>query len=67
MSEVKAFDLPETEIAARRQAMRDAIASARIEGGTVSDEARAIMELHNLGHIDDDEMMRRIRLRHVRG
>lgn len=52
--------LPAAEVAARRDAMRDAIASARIEGVDVTPAARAIMELHNQGLITDDEMIRRV-------
>lgn len=66
MSDAELAKLPAVEIAARRDAMRDAIASARIEGGVIGPEARAIMELYCTGMIDADEMADRIRRRHVR-
>ena len=56
-----ALDLPAEEIAARRDATRGAIASARIEGVEVSAGARAIMELYDQGRIGEDEMIARIR------
>lgn len=60
--------MPDTPIAAlvpdsaaqHRDAMRDAIASARIEGMRVSDEAQAIMELYTQGRITEAEMVKQV-------
>ena len=65
MPDVVAQGLTAEEIANRREAMRDAIASARIEGLAVSDGARAVMDLHAQGRIGADEMIARIRRLHV--
>jgi len=59
MSDTRLAELPAAEVAARWDAMRDAMASARIEGVNIPPEARAIMELHDLRRIGDEEMMRR--------
>ena len=67
MSEVETLDLSEAEVAIRLDNMRAAIASARIEGAEVSAGARSIMELYNRGHIDADEMIRRIHVLHAEG
>ena len=53
------------EIAARREATRDAIASARIEGLEVSAGARVLMDLYDQGQIGEEELIARIRQLHV--
>ena len=53
--------LTREEVAARRSHMHSAIASARMEGIEIDADARAIMELHNVGEIGDEEMMDRLR------
>ena len=66
--------MPDTPVAAlvpdmparRRDAMRDAVASARIEGMRVSDDARAIMELYTQGHITETEMVEQVSQLHGR-
>lgn len=58
MSQTKLVELPQGEAQARRDAMRDAVASARIEGVSIPPEAIAIMEMHNEGRIDGEEMIR---------
>ena len=65
MPDTAALGLPMEEIAARRGATRDAISSARIEGLEVSDEARALMELHDQGQISAGDMIARIHALHV--
>lgn len=67
MSEVETLDLSEAEVAVRLDNMRAAIASARIEGAEVSAGSRAVMELYNRGHINADEMIRRIHVLHAGG
>lgn len=57
--------LTREEIERRRRHMGSAIESARIEGGEVGPEARAIMDEYCSGRIDTDEMVARIRRRHV--
>lgn len=47
-------------VARRRDAMRDAVASARIEGVRVSDDARTIMKLYTQGHITETEMVEQV-------
>ena len=61
MPDTVAVSLPAEEVAARRDAMRDAIASARIEGAEVSPGARSLMELYAQGCIGEEEMIARIR------
>lgn len=65
MSQARLVELPQGETQARRDAMRTAVASARIEGVGIPPEAVAIMELHNEGRIDGEEMMRRLCQLHV--
>lgn len=48
------------ETASRRDAVRAAVASARIEGARVSDGAQAIMELYAQGRITEEEMVARV-------
>ena len=50
MSQTKLVELPQGEAQARRDAMRDAV---------------AIMEMHNEGRIDGEEMIRRLCDLHV--
>ncbi len=57
--------LTEKEVAARRDATRDAVASARIEGMAVSAAARALMDLHDAGQISDAELIAAVRQLHA--
>lgn len=56
---------PET-IAQRRAASFEAIENARLEGLPISEETKAIMDAHDRGEIDKDEMKRRVMRQHVR-
>ena len=66
MVDAVAPGLSPEEVAARREATRDAIASARIEGLEVSAGARVLMDLYNQGQIGEQELIARIRQLHVR-
>ena len=57
--------LTHEEIERRRRHMDSAIESARIEGGEIGPETRAIMDEYCTGRIDTDEMVSRIRRRHA--
>lgn len=48
------------ETASRRDAVRAAMASARIGRAPVSDGAQTIMELYVQGHISEEEMIVRV-------
>lgn len=65
MPDTFALGLTAEEIAARRVATRDAVASARIEGGEVSAEAQVILGLADEGRIGEDEVIARIRRLHA--
>lgn len=65
MADTLALGLTIEEIATRREATRDAIASARIEGQEVSAEAQAILDLADEGRIGEDEVIARILQLHV--
>jgi hypothetical protein len=65
MPDIAETRLSPDEIRTRRAAMRDAVASARIEGAEVSPAAQSIMEMHNRGEITDEEMIIRIRELHA--
>jgi len=54
------------ETAARREATRDAIASARIEGVAVSAAARSLMDLHDAGQINDATLIAAVRQLHAK-
>ena len=66
MVDTVAPSLSPEEIAARREATRNAIASARIEGLEVSAGAWALMNLYNQGQIGQEELIARILQLHVR-
>lgn len=61
MPETVVPPLTEQEIAARRDATRNAIASARIEGLAVSATARSLMDLPDAGQIGGAELIAVVR------
>lgn len=65
MPDTIVHSLSAEEVVARREATRDAIASARIEGVEVSAGTRALLELHDQGQIGEEELIARIRQLHV--
>ena len=65
MPDIVETRLSPDEMGICREAMRAAVASARIEGAEVSPAARSIMEMHNRGEITDEEMIFRIRELHA--
>ena len=63
--DLKALTLSRDEVDLRHRYLRRAIESARIEGGEVDPEDRAIIDLYCTGGIDSDEAAARIRERYV--
>ena len=61
MPDVPSPVLTGEELAARRALTRDAVASARIEGATVTADTRRILEEYDQGRISEDEAIERIR------
>lgn len=60
MPDTPISDVMPDMIARRHGAMRDAVASARIEGMRVSREAQAIMDLYTQGQISESEMVEQV-------
>jgi hypothetical protein len=50
-------EITATEIAARKDAVRFAIANTEIDGGVVLPEARSLLERWVQGEIDDEELI----------